>query len=244
MPILGVSGYSTAGKTFVAQALPEMQFGQMVSVTTRPIRPGEFRGLDYNYLSDEEFDSLISNNELLEWDLYCGYRYGLKKSSITDTLSRNLVPCHVCTPKGIEALKAYADDIGERFIAVFIEADAATITHRMIKRWQMMPNLCLDYLSERIATSLCVEPKWSGEYNFTTENSDLLIQSTQKLVDTVNGKIELPPALTRSPAQTLSTFDHTKSCILTFLNNTKRPRNTEGSRIVTSDLLIRLFHSA
>jgi guanylate kinase len=53
-----------------------------VSVTTRPPRPGEVDGVSYDFISDEEFDAMVSVNELLEWAEYAGARYGTPKAPI------------------------------------------------------------------------------------------------------------------------------------------------------------------
>jgi guanylate kinase len=47
-----------------------------VSVTTRRPRPGEREGVDYFFVSDEEFDRMIEAGELLEWVRIYGHRSG------------------------------------------------------------------------------------------------------------------------------------------------------------------------
>lgn len=70
-----LAGPSAVGKSTVVarvrQALPSLYFS--VSATTRAARPGEIHGQDYYFISREEFQELIDNNELLEWaDIHGG----------------------------------------------------------------------------------------------------------------------------------------------------------------------------
>lgn len=53
-----------------------------VSVTTRTPRPGETNGVDYEFISNEEFDALLATNELLEWAQYASARYATPKAPI------------------------------------------------------------------------------------------------------------------------------------------------------------------
>ena len=48
-------------------------------MTTRKKRNGEIDGKDYFFVSDEEFNKAINNNELIEWVEYCGNKYGITK---------------------------------------------------------------------------------------------------------------------------------------------------------------------
>lgn len=242
MAIVAISGYSTAGKTHAAHTLPELQFCQLVSVTTREQRPGEFPGLDYDYIDDLAFDQLIDNDDLIEQVFYCGFRYGLRKSTLQQVLTKGIIPCHVCTPDGVEALREYAIANNETFISAFVEADIPTILHRMIKRWQTMPRIDIEYLADRIATAICIEPQWTGNYHFIAENSDELISTAQNILDCCTGKTLTPQAMSRKPKPLEYSYENTLDQIVNFLGRHKRPTNPEASRDITSKLIIDLFH--
>jgi guanylate kinase len=53
-----------------------------VSATTRAPRPGEHDGVDYHFLSPEEFQAKIDADEFLEWAEYAGNRYGTLRSEL------------------------------------------------------------------------------------------------------------------------------------------------------------------
>jgi guanylate kinase len=58
-----------------------------VSATTRAPRPGEVDGVNYFYVSDEKFDQMIEDNQLLEWANYAGHRYGTPRNAVQEKLA-------------------------------------------------------------------------------------------------------------------------------------------------------------
>lgn len=84
-----LSGPSGVGKGTVRAALlkdySDIQYS--VSATTRLKREGEVHGVDYYYISREEFDSMIAQDELLEWAEYCGNCYGTPRKYVDEKLN-------------------------------------------------------------------------------------------------------------------------------------------------------------
>ena len=83
--IFVISGPSGVGKTTLYKdCLKHHQdvFGFSVSATTRAIRKGEVHGVDYYFMSKEEFDRLVAENQFLEWENNYGNYYGTLKSEI------------------------------------------------------------------------------------------------------------------------------------------------------------------
>jgi len=56
-------------------------------VTTRRPRPGEADGIDYHFVSDEEFDLLVAGGELLEWAHVVGHRSGTPARPVEEALA-------------------------------------------------------------------------------------------------------------------------------------------------------------
>lgn len=79
-----VSGPSGTGKdTIVARLLadhPEIQ--QTISATTRAPREGEQDGVNYYFVSKEDFERKLQNDEIVEHTCYCGNYYGTLRSEI------------------------------------------------------------------------------------------------------------------------------------------------------------------
>lgn len=74
-----IAGPTAVGKGTLVAELRRRHPGLFVSVsaTTRAPRPGEVDGMDYHFVSDAEFDRLVSSGQMLEWALVHGaHRYG------------------------------------------------------------------------------------------------------------------------------------------------------------------------
>jgi guanylate kinase len=84
-----LSGPSGVGKgTVVAEVrrlFPHVWVS--VSCTTRRPRPGEVDGVQYYFVSDEEFDELVRNDRLLEHASFAGYRYGTPRRPVEQHLA-------------------------------------------------------------------------------------------------------------------------------------------------------------
>lgn len=85
-----ISGSSGVGKgTVIKEFLKKHhEFKLSVSCTTRGMRAGEVHGENYFFLSKEEFQKCIENEEFLEWAEFSGNHYGTKKSFVEECLKR------------------------------------------------------------------------------------------------------------------------------------------------------------
>ena len=84
-----ITGPSGVGKgTLIRRLLERMpQLELSVSATTRPPRPGELDGVEYHFESEEEFDRMARNGELLEHATYSGHRYGTPRAEVEPRLA-------------------------------------------------------------------------------------------------------------------------------------------------------------
>lgn len=86
-PLLVIlSGPSGVGKDAVITKMKELGFPfyYAVTATTRPRRTGEQDGIDYYFLSEEEFHEKIKANQLLEWAKVYGNYYGVPKKQLDE----------------------------------------------------------------------------------------------------------------------------------------------------------------
>ena len=84
-PILVITGPSGVGKGTLIKGLLERVPGLelAVSATTRKPRAGEVNGVDYHYLSADDFDRRVAAGEFVEHAEYAGNRYGTLKSELS-----------------------------------------------------------------------------------------------------------------------------------------------------------------
>lgn len=86
-----LSSPSGAGKTTIARRLLHEErdgLKMSVSVTTRPMRPGEVDGQDYVFVDRAEFDRLVEDDAFLEWAEVFGNCYGTPRAQVREALKR------------------------------------------------------------------------------------------------------------------------------------------------------------
>lgn len=92
--LLVISGPAGSGKgTVNAHLLKRDDFVYSVSATTRAPRPGEVNGINYHFITKEDFIHRIEHGEMLEYTEYCGNFYGTPKKEAEDVLrsGKNLI---------------------------------------------------------------------------------------------------------------------------------------------------------
>jgi guanylate kinase len=79
-----MSAPSGAGKTSISRALLARQpdLRQSVSFTTRAMRPGDVDGIDYHFVSRDQFDQMVAEGAFAEWAEVHGNRYGTAKATL------------------------------------------------------------------------------------------------------------------------------------------------------------------
>jgi guanylate kinase len=127
-----ISGPSGAGKTSVCRALkqhPEVEFS--VSATTRTMRAGETDGVDYHFLSREDFQRRIGENQFLEWATYNGNLYGTPRWPMDAALARGKTFLLEIEVKGTRQLR----ERGIPGVYVFIAPPSVDeLRRRLLKR--------------------------------------------------------------------------------------------------------------
>jgi len=88
--MLVLSSPSGAGKTTLSRKLlaDEPNVELSVSVTTRKQRPGEVDGRDYHFIDAARFETMVRNDELLEWAQVFNNRYGTPRAPAQAALDR------------------------------------------------------------------------------------------------------------------------------------------------------------
>ena len=131
-----LSSPSGAGKTTLSRLLMQKVGGlQMsVSVTTRPMRPGEVEGKDYFFVDQKRFDEMAAKGDLLEWAPVFGKSYGTPRAPVETALSEGRDVLFDIDWQGTQQLREKA---GPDVVSVFIlPPSAADLEKRLHTRAQ------------------------------------------------------------------------------------------------------------
>lgn len=113
-----ISGASGVGKTSVLKQVmkvrDDLQFS--VSATSRPPRPGEVDGVNYYFISRDEFQTMIDRNEFVEYDYHMENYYGTLKSEVLKKTENGNMILDV-EPNGALAIREIYPDATLIFVA-------------------------------------------------------------------------------------------------------------------------------
>lgn len=117
--VVVVSGYSGVGKgtviEMVLDAMPAMRFS--ISCTTRSPRKGEEDGVNYYFLTEEEFDKKVEEDAFIEYTRTFTYHYGTLKSEVEKYLNAGVDVLLELNVVGAENVKKlYPDDCVTIFV--------------------------------------------------------------------------------------------------------------------------------
>lgn len=166
--MLILSSPSGAGKTTIARKLlaEDNEIAASVSVTTRPMRPGEVDGTDYYFVDQAEFDRMVENNEFYEWAVVFGNCYGTPKAHIRDRLKSGEDVLFDIDWQGTQQLyqKAQAD-----VVRVFILPPSLDELHR---RLTGRGTDSAEVIAARMARAQAEISHWDG-YDYVVINDDV-----------------------------------------------------------------------
>jgi guanylate kinase len=163
-----LSSPSGAGKTTIARRLLAEDAGiaMSVSVTTRPMRPGEIDGQDYHFVGQTEFDRMVEDNDFYEWARVFGHCYGTPKAEIRAGLKAGQDYLFDIDWQGAQQLhqKAQAD-----VVPVFILPPSLDELHR---RLVGRGTDAADVIAARMARAQAEISHWDG-YDYVVINDDV-----------------------------------------------------------------------
>lgn len=131
--LIVVSGPSGAGKDTICQKLikDDSNIWMSVSMTTRKPRPLEKDGVDYFFVSNEEFESKINNNTFLEYASYNDNYYGTPKDMVEEKLNEGKDVILVIDINGAINIKKI---IPSALFIFIMPPDMETLKNRLIGR--------------------------------------------------------------------------------------------------------------
>jgi guanylate kinase len=114
-----VTGPSGVGKGTLIRTLreriPELELS--VSATTRAPRPGERDGVDYWFLTDEEFDRRVADGDFVEHATYSGRRYGTPRSELARRTAAGIPVLLEIEVQGARQVRAAMPEAVQVFVA-------------------------------------------------------------------------------------------------------------------------------
>ena len=127
-----VSGPAGSGKgTVLSHLLKREDFAYSVSATTRAPRPGEVDGVNYHFISREDFLSRIESGDMLEYTEYCGNFYGTPRKEAEAVLAEGKNLILEIEVEGAESIKKKFPDA---VLILLLPPDFATQEARLRSR--------------------------------------------------------------------------------------------------------------
>jgi len=161
-----ISGPSGVGKTSVADRLLRRPgWLRAVTATTRAPRPGETDGVDYRFLSEEQFEEGEKDDEFLEHAEVHGKRYGTPKAPVEELLSRGNVVLLVIDVQGAATLRA----AGVPALFVFVAPPSVAELEKRLRGRKSDSEL---QIASRLATAK-LELARQNEFDTVVINDDL-----------------------------------------------------------------------
>jgi guanylate kinase len=169
--ILIITAPSGAGKTsitrYLMQKFPVLAFS--VSAATRQPRGTEKDGVDYHFISSENFKHKIQHNEFVEWEMvYEGKYYGTLKSELDKIWAAGKVPVLDIDVKGAIHVQQQFD---EGTLSLFIEPPSVD---ELKKRLQSRGTETEESLADRV-NKASYELSFKTYFDKTVVNADLFI---------------------------------------------------------------------
>jgi guanylate kinase len=173
-----LSSPSGAGKSTIARMLLEAdkEIDMSVSVTTRPMRPGEVDGRDYHFVDVPTFKDMVGNDELMEWAHVFDHRYGTPKAPVEEMLAKGHDVLFDIDWQGAQQLYQQA---GQDVVRVFIlPPSVGELERRLRARGTDDPAV----IEARMARANSEISHWDG-YEYVLINDD--VQTCFEQVQTI-----------------------------------------------------------
>jgi guanylate kinase len=164
--LIVISGPSGVGKDSLLWRLKESDqpFHFVVTATDRPPRPGEVHGVDYFFVTTEEFARMIEQDELLEHAIVYGQHKGVPKQQVREALTSSKDVIMRIDVQGAATIRQQAPE------AVLIFLTAAS-EEELVQRLRNRGGDSVEQLQKRITTAR-EEMEQIAEFDYVVVNRD------------------------------------------------------------------------
>ena len=163
-----LSSPSGAGKTTIARKLlaAEANLSMSVSVTTRPMRPGEVEGPDYYFTDLPRFEAMVADDAFLEWAEVFGNCYGTPRAQVREGLREG---CDFLFDVDWQGAQQLSQRAGSDVVSVFLlPPSIAELEQRLRSRGTDSEEV----IAGRMARARSEISHWDG-YDYVVVNEDV-----------------------------------------------------------------------
>ena len=166
--MLVLSSPSGAGKSTISRQLlaKDPEIVMSVSATTRPRRPGEVNGVDYNFVDQMHFQTMVNRGEMLEYAKVFGNYYGTPRQPVEDALASGKDVLFDIDWQGTQQI---AENARSDLVTVFILPPSTRELERRLRARAQDPE---DVVAGRMAQA-SNEISHYPEYDYIIVNDDL-----------------------------------------------------------------------
>jgi len=174
-----ISSPSGGGKDTVIRGLVKKipQSIKFVTTTTRAMRPGEKEGVDYHYISRDQFEEMIKNDAFVEYNNYTENYYGTENKRLLDLLSKYQVVFSSIEVHG----KNNVDLHNWQNLSIFLLPESL---EKLRKRITHRGGLTEEIMTKRLKTAE-IEIKEADSYDHKIINYQGKIEETEEKILTI-----------------------------------------------------------
>ncbi|MEP0547196.1 MAG: guanylate kinase [Rhodothermales bacterium] len=167
MKIVALTAPSGAGKTTIArrltEAVPQTRFS--VSATTRAPRERERDGVDYFFLTEDEFRRRVEAGDFIEFETYAGHLYGTLRSELERVAAEGVALLDIDVRGALNVKRLYDADA----LTLFIQPPSLAALAERLKNRKTESEITLRMRLERAEQ----EMMYAADFDAIVVNDDL-----------------------------------------------------------------------
>ena len=173
-----LSGVSGAGKDTIKKELMKRMenIATLPSFTSRAMREGEEEGVQYHFISKEEFEDKIRKGDFYEYDLHHENYYGTSRELMSNKIKEGKIIVKDIEVNGTEnLLKLLGNDT--RIVTIFLKVEKEELKRRLIERGDKLADI------ELRLNRLEYEESKIGLYDYVIKNDEF--EKTVQIIMTI-----------------------------------------------------------
>lgn len=188
--IITVSGPSLSGKTELSKILQkDYGFNSVISVTTRARRSHEQEGVDYYFLTEQEYQ----NTALIQKTHFNGFNYGVSEKEVLDKSNAPIL--WVVAPESINQIEQYCKEHDFLITRVFVTNPEKVLLQRLFLRFKEDENANVESYVSRLSSMIGKEKEWVQAAQSNSNQYDVIItefnkDNTQEMLNKVLNEID------------------------------------------------------